>query len=395
MTTKMHRLLFSALVAIAGAQPLTGRATISYALSSVQPSTSMVALGQTQPLVLHWRVTSLLAATGPYTVTSSVGSFVGTDTLLGTVHTALSAAGVATAIRTPTTVRLTESLTVPAGVVLRAHQLGASFIRFQRQFNDGSGPVNLDATIAIGGSGAAQLAITREALNFDDGSALRVVQAGGALSAAGQISFIGAGSLSAVWEIAGPSSTPGQPQFRPLAQVTLGLLGHGPVLVKSPPLPTDAPGYYVARLRLTHPLPGFETPQLQYYVGGARSAHAGVASMVLTAPGDGAVFGDDTRFSWEPVSGAKAYQVELFASPAAAPDAGASSASGKAARARSALATPPAAGVIVAAPRTEVVLSPLSRARLRPHGTYFWRVQAIGADGAVIGSAQARELRVP
>jgi len=373
MRPKSNRLLFCALVAIAAGLPVAARATVSYALSSVHPASSIVAVGRTQSVVLHWNVTSLFPAAGSYSVSSNGGSFLGADSLLGTVHTTLGGSGVATAPGAPATVRLTEALTVPADVVLRAHQRGARFIRFQRQFNDGSGPAYVDATLLIAGSAAAQLAVTREALTFDDGAALRVVQMGDPLSASARLSFVGAGSLRGVWEVAGPSSTPGQPQFRTLAPVTLGLIGRGPEGVRSPPLPTHAAGYYVARLRITNPLPGFQPPQLQYYVGGGRSAHAGLVAVVLTGPGDGALFTDATPFSWQPVDGASAYQLELSKSPGG----------------------PAQAGVIVAAPRTEVVLSALSRARLQPGSTYFWRVQAIGADGAVIGSAQARELRVP
>jgi len=397
MTRKLLRYLCSTLVAIAAVLPLTARAAISYALSSVQPPVSIVALGRTQSVVLHWTVTSTFGASGPYTVTSTVGRFLGVDTLLGTVNTMVSGSGVNTG--TPSTVRLTESLTVPANVVLRAHQLGATTIIFERQFDDGSGPAFLDATILIGGSSTAQFAITREVLSFDDGSAVRVVQAGDKLSASADLSFIGSGSMRAVWELAGPSSTPGKPQFRQLTRVTRGLLGRGPAVVKSPALATDTPGYYVVRLRITDPPPGFDTPQLSYYVGDAQSARGGFTPMVLTDPGDGAIFNDDTRFSWQPLSGAKAYKVELFASPGTdpfhLPDIGEGSAGSDPALARTALAAPPAAGMIVAASQTEVVLSSIARARLRPRSTYFWRVQAIGADGSVIGSAQARRLRVP
>ena len=401
MTRKLLRHLCTALLALAAAQPLTGQAVVSFELSSVQPAVSIVALGHTQSIVLHWNVVNnIFSAVGgpmPYTVTSTSGRFLGADTLLGTVNTTVSGSGVNTG--TPSTVHMTESLTVPAAVVLKAHQLGATYIMYQRQFDDGSGPASIAATLYIGGSSMAQFAITREALSFDDGSAVRVVQAGDELSASARISFIGSGSMRAAWEIAGPSSTPGTPQFRQLTPVTRGLLGHGPAVLKSPTLPTDTPGYYVMRLRITDPPPGFDTPQLSYYVGDRHSARAGYTPMTVTGPDDGAVFNDDTRFSWRPVNGAKAYKVELFASPGTdpfhLPDLDAKGTAGKPALVRKALSSPPAAGMIVAASQTEIALSSLTRAKLRPRSTYFWRVQAIGADGMVIGSAQARELRVP
>lgn len=401
MTRKLLRHLCTALLAAAAAQPLTGQAVVSFEMSIVQPAASVVALGHTQSIVLHWNVVNNIFGTSggpvPYTVTSTSGRFLGADTLLGTVNTTLSASGVNTG--TPSTVRITESLTVPAAIVLRAHQLGATYITYQRQFDDGSGPATLTATFIIGGSSMAQFTVTREALSFDDGSAVRVVQTGDELSASARISFIGSGSMRAVWELAGPSSTPGKPQFRQLTRVSRGVLGHAPQTLKSPALPTDTPGYYVARLRITDPPPGFDTPQLSYYVGDKHSARAGYTPMTVTSPDDGAVFNNDTRFSWRPVSGAKAYKVELFASPGTdpfrLPDVAATGAAGNPALARKALASPPAAGMIVAASQTEVALSSLTRAKLRPRSTYFWRVQAIGADGIIIGAAQARELRVP
>ena len=411
---KYLRYLCSVLVVAAAARPLTAQATISPDASSVQPTVSIVALGHTQSIVLHWNlVSSIFGTVGgpiPYTVTSTSGRFIfspGTtggfvnplalSIVLGTVNTMVSGSGVNTG--TPSTVRVTESLTVPAAVVLKAHQLGATRIKFERQFDDGSGPLSLDATLVIGGSSMSQFAVTREALSFDDESAVRVVQTGDELSASARINFIGSGSMRAVWEIAGPSSTPGKPQFRQLAAVTRGLIGHGPEVFKSPALPTATPGYYVVRLRITDPLPGFDTPQLSYYVGDKHSARAGYTPMVVTGPDDGAIFSGDTRFSWRPVSGAKAYKVELFASPGTdpfhLPDVDATGSGDNPALARKALSSPPAAGMIVAASQTEIVLSSITRARLRPRSTYFWRVQAIGADGAVIGAAQARQLRVP
>jgi hypothetical protein len=269
-----------------------------------------------------------------------------------------------------------------------------------RVFNDGTTPVQGSEQILVVGSGAGLFGITREALAFDDGAAVRVVQKGDKLSARAEIDFTGSGRMSAVWEIAGPSSTSGQPQFRELQQVTRGLIGRGPEIVKSPDLPTDTPGYYLLRLHITQPLPGFDPPVLAYYVGDASSAaRGGFTEMVVTAPGDGALFDPGTRFAWQPVGGAKVYKIELFGSPDSdkfgLPDIAEQAAAADPARVRAALAAPPAAGMIVAGSQTQTALSSAVRARLHPRHSYFWRVQAIGADGAVIGAAQVRQLRVP
>jgi hypothetical protein len=382
--------------------PPAANAAILIAQSGVQPATSIVAIGQANSLVLNWSVVSVFvgfAGTMPYTVTSSSGQFVAAGAVVGTTSTVLSASAAAVSA-IPSTVRVTESVTVPPDVAVRANRLGAPTITYVRQFNDGAGPVALQANILIGGSGTAQFAITREALAFDDGAAVRVVQAGDALGASAVISFTGSGSVRAVWELAGPSSTPGVPAFRELQPVTRGLLGREPESVKSPGLPTDSPGYYVLRLRITDPPPGFDPPLLSYYVGDARSrARGGFTFMTLMGPGDGAIFDRDTRFAWQPVNGAKAYKVEMFASPGTdpfrLPDLSESAGGSDPAVARAALSAPAAAGMIVAAAQTQVVLSSATRARLQPRSTYFWRVQAIGPDGSVIGEAQVRQLRVP
>jgi hypothetical protein len=375
------------------------------AISSVQPipSTSLIAIGQPHSLPLNWSVTeSIVGAFGgmvPVTITSTSGQFRVGATVLGTVNTVLT---LSTNIPTGTPVALSipESVMVPPDVTVKANQMGAQTVAYVRVFNDGTTPIQGSEQIIVVGSGAGQFGITREALAFDDGAAVRVVQKGDKLSARAEIDFTGAGSMSALWEIAGPSSTAGQPQFRELEPVTRGLIGHGPEIVKSPDLPTDTPGYYLLRLRITQPLPAFDPPVLAYYVGDANSsARGGFTEMVVNAPGDGALFEPDTRFAWQPVAGAKVYKIELFGSPESdkfgLPDIAEQAAAADPARVRAALAAPPAAGMIVAGTRTQIALSSAVRARLQPHHSYFWRVQAIGPDGSVIGAAQVRQLRTP
>ncbi|MGA7985522.1 MAG: hypothetical protein WCA01_10125 [Burkholderiales bacterium] len=379
---------------------LPARATIN----SVEPipANSLVAIGQPHGLVLTWAVSVIEISAGPtaaYTLTSTSGQFMVGATVIGTVNTVLTLSG-SVPSGVPATVRIPETVVVPPDVTVRANRMGAQTVSYVRTFNDGTGPMQGSELILIGGSGSALFGITREALAFDDSAAVRVVQAGDRLSARAEVDFTGSGSMSAVWEIAGPSSTVGQPQYRELQPVTRGLIGHGPEIVKSPDLPTDTPGYYLLRLRITQPLPGFDPPMLAYYVGEASSGARGAfTEMVVTSPGDGALFDPGTRFAWQPVAGAKVYKIELFGSPESdkfgLPDIADQAAAADPARVRAALASPPAAGMIVTAGQTQVALTSATRARLQPRHSYFWRVQAIGADGGVIGAAQLRQLRVP
>lgn len=401
---RMRRYAGAALlgIALAAASP-RGHSAILAPQSGVQPATSLLAIGQGNSLVFNWTVTSVFvgfAGTSlPYTVTSTAGQFVAGGTVVGTVNAILTVSAVATP-GVPNTVRITESVFVPPDVTVKANRLGASAISYVRQFNDGSGPVALQAGILVGGSAAGQLGISREALTFDDGAVVRTVQARDPLTAVAEIDFNGSGSMSAVWEVAGPSTTAGRPVFRVLQPVTRGLLGVQPAFLKSGPLPTDSPGVYIVRLRILDPVPAFDPPALTYYVGDVRSAlPGGVALMTVMGPADGAMFDPETRFAWQPIRGAAAYKVELFASPGTdpfgLPDLAGSSGSDDLRLARAALARPPASGMIVPAAQTQIALSSAARAKLQRRSTYFWRVQAIGPEGNVIGEATVRQLRVP
>lgn len=394
------RAILAALAVAASLAPLAGRATIVAAQSTVQPLTTIVPIGQANSIALNWTVASRLAlpAGTPYTVTSVSGQFVAGATVLGTVNSALTAVGVATG--GTSSVRLSESFVIPADIAIKANRLGATTIAYVRQFDDGGGPVPLQESLLVGGSAAGQFEIFREALSFDDGAAVRVVQAGDPLVAVAEINFSGSGTMSAVWEVAGPSSTAGQPLFRQLQPVTRGLLGAEPAMLRSVPLPTDSPGIYMVRLRITNPAPGFDPPALSYYVGDARGgAFGGVRPMALMGPPDRAILDRDTRFAWRPVDGASAYKIEVFAAPGAdpfdLPDLSGSSEGSDTRLARAALSAPPVSGMIVTAAQTQVALTSISRAKLQPRRTYFWRVQAIGPAGTVIGEGRVQRIRVP
>ena len=390
--------VLAALAIAASLTPLAGRALILTPQSTVQPATTIVPIGQANSIVLNWTVVSTFAGPQPYTVTSSSGQFLAGATVLGTVNTVLNVSGTNSGV--PSSVRLPESFVIPADIALKANRLGAATIAYVRQFNDGGGPVALQATLLVGGSAAGQFEIFREALSFDDGAVLRVVQARDPLLAVAEINFSGSGTMTAVWEVAGPSTTAGQPLFRELQPVTRGLIGAEPLTLRSIQLPTDSAGIYQVRLRVTNPQPGFDAPVLSYYVGEARSgAFGGVRPMTLMGPPEGAILDRDTRFAWQPVDGAKVYKIEVFASPAGdpfdLPDLAGSSEAGDPRLARAALSAPPVSGMIVSGGQTQIALSSISRAKLQSRHTYFWRVQAIGPSGTVIGEGRAQRIRVP
>jgi hypothetical protein len=99
------------------------------------------------------------------------------------------------------------------------------------------------------------------------------------------------------------------------------------------------------------------------------------------------------------VTGARAYKIEIFANPDAAisnlPELGGTLATEDPQLIGRALASPPMAGMMVTGNKTQTTLSASTRAKLQHQHSYFWRIQAIGADGMTVGEAQVRELRVP
>ncbi len=365
------------------------------------PSTRPVAIGQPTMLSIVWTVERLDANCGP-TVSappSVIRAISPNGPILLSVPTTLSQTrpcGGGTTVFT-----FTESLVIPADVVQRAQKLGASNLIFERTFDDTIPPsVPGIVTLPITSPAAAGFSISREALQFDNGAPVRVLARREALQAFAEIDYSGSGLLQAVWELAGPTSTTGEPIFRPLSQVRefVAPTGEKKVL-KSPPLPTDAIGLYLVRLRITDPAPGFEAPVIRYFVGEGRPGRElPPQPMSAYSPPPSALLAGDTSFTWAPITGAKAYQVQIYRLAREGAAALPSLSDGDAADPREiarALSRPPVTGMLVAGKQNSTGLSASARMHLVPGQTYLWRVQAIGPDGAVIGESAPRELRTP
>ena len=252
-----------------------------------------------------------------------------------------------------------------------------------------------DAADRIGG----EFALERVDLRFAGGEKVRVLAAGQEARAEAEITFAGAGQLGGAWEIAEATTTAGSPQFRTLELVSR-LLGAGRrELLSSPPLPTAAPGIYLLRLRITAPTPeivGGDQP-LRYFVGSVSPDPAGKAgipeTLVVRDPLPG-VPPEGRTFSWEPVAGCIAYQVEFYEKDAAA--AAITEAGGPPGAALisipSRLGRPPVTGVMAPVTQSEVALGPLAAARLVAGRSYLWRVVGLGKDGNAVCESPLKEI---
>ncbi|GAB4355661.1 MAG: hypothetical protein Kow006_22220 [Gammaproteobacteria bacterium] len=370
--------------------------TFAAQIVSVTPAQVRAPLGQSFSTTLRWRVAADSSASFPATLVSLSGQFrVNTvnGTVLGTVNRTLSQS-----VNNTNPVNFTESLFVPASVIQSAHKLGATRIVFVRSFDDGylvdlGGLVHL--VMDITSPSSASFGVSGLALSFEDGSLEKVAQEAQFLRARAAIRHTGSGVVRGVWEVADPTSTAGTPYFRPLTQVREFLTaGGGEKALLSPRLPTDRPGLYLVRFRLTEPALFDSEPVMRYYVSAAAAQRA---SLGLVTPPHLALLGEETRFAWHPVNGVQAYQLEFYqeGTPPSLPEPGSALEAPRAIEPRPGMALTPAAGLLVPGDQTSVPLTTLTRANLEPGRSYLWRVLAIGADGTVVGESPLRVIRVP
>jgi hypothetical protein len=364
------------------------------------PSTRLVALGQPTTLSIIWNVVRAAGGNCGDTVSAPPGvirAAVGNQPVLLTVPRTLSQTQACGNAPTPFT--FSESLFIPADVVQRAQKLGAASLVFERTFGDGGSSAKGAVALPITGAAAAGFSISREALQFDNGAPVRVLARREAVQAFAEIAYNGSGLLQAVWEVAGPTSTAGEPFFRVLSQVREYVPPTAEQkVIKSPPLPTDTTGLYLVRFRITDPVPAFEAPVIRYFVGDGRPGRELPPQPLSTySPPSLALLAGDTSFTWAPIAGAKAYQLHVYRlarEGARLPELSGDNAIDPRDIART-LARPPVTGMLVPGNQTSTKLSTAARTRLESGQVYLWRVQAIGADGAIIGESRLRELRTP
>lgn len=294
-----------------------------------------------------------------------------------------------------------ENLPIPAELIDAALASGQRLI-VVRAFRDqtNSTPVVGQVAVPLGGSNTAALNVSRVALYFPDGAQDKILPPAARSHVLAEISYTGTGRFDAVWEIAEPTSTLGEPLFRTLSAVHRNLLGGLQGLtLRSPALPTAMDGVHLLRLRIVTPS-GFGAPVVQYYVNAALRPRPPQVRLFAYAPGEGAVYAPETRFHWSPITGAAVYQLEFFALSTPSildrlPELGS-------------LVGPdphrdqpgdegryPLTGVMVTGFSSQASLSRLSLTHLTPGQTYEWRVTAYDAEGQLLGASALRSLVIP
>ncbi len=348
----------------------------------VQPATIQAAVGRSTSARVTWRIQRDNTPCDAL-VRSASGVF-RTDAglVLGRVNIALSrrsmCTGATSVARTTTVDTFTENVLIPDAVAQRALQLGITHFFYSRAFTDGAGSSTAAVTVTLGGGTTGALGISNVSLRFADESVIGMIDRNAALTATARIGYAGSGPIRAVWEIAGPSTTSGAPQFRILSVVHPFFGIGGEITLRSPTLPSATAGRYRLRLRITRPATTFPAPELTYFVIEKHAAPPPRPIKTLS-PARGAQLGPKTRFSWTPLADAQAYRLEFYP---LGPDR------------QTPVGRKPTGGMLVLGTRHRLLLSLPTRARLRP-GAYQWRIVAIGDHGRILGASPPVPIYVP
>jgi hypothetical protein len=361
-------------------------------VSSNTPVLSLPA-DSSSTIATSWSVESFGNGAGTAASTNGIfSSMPNTSTEIGRINTRISRASQATG-----TSVVPETITIPQTVLDTAENLNLSRIYYSRTFTAGSAatsePVFL--TINLGSSNPqAILSINRIALRFNDNQSVKLAPLNSRIAVLADILFKGTGLLDTMWEIADPTSTIGTPIFIPALSVRQYLAAGSRITLQSPMLPTHITGNYKVRLNIRTPALSYALPVISYTISSkAKAGRSLFAPIKLNAPVKNALIQKDTRFSWYPIKGSKAYQLEIYLPDLHnAPDNETSEIIIDEAKI---LKKKPSTGILIPAKKTSLSLGALSRDTLRHGQRYYWRIIAINADGNILTTSPLRAIRTP
>jgi hypothetical protein len=385
----LYRALFAVVLSGCLLLPLMATAAINTVVAT--PPTYNIAMNQASAVTITWRIDR-----GAPGTTAGVSSPNGLLTIAGTSIT------INRQLFRPTMgtedVIIVETLVIPRSLLVRAIKSGGALTgTYVRIFTDGvtaTGVANFNITTG----GAADFGISRLTLKFlDDDSRATVRAVDTRLRAVARIRFTGTGLLQASWQIATPTSTPGNELFRPLRLERRQLTGNGEVELISPPLPTKIEGQYLVILSVEDPGLGFDTPRLIYTIlpPGAPLAGPLPQSILVSAPTPEGALATGTQIAWSPSPAAVVYRILLIEAvdgPLTPPRADLQYG---APTQPSPLPGRIVTGFYMPATATQAVLPALVANRLTKGQRYLLQIQALDGAGNPVAESRPQEVYWP
>jgi hypothetical protein len=387
------RILYRALIAAMVACWLLPAGPTSAAVVTVtpQPNNFHLAMNQATAVTIRWFVDRTTPSGG--TVISPNGTLNIAGTII-TINRALSRP-----VSGGGDVVIVETLVIPRSLLVRAIRSGGPLTGiYARTFIEGGTTAATSVTFDITTGGGASFGISRLTLKFlDDDSRATVRAVDTRLRAVARIRFTGTGLLQASWQIATPSSTPGNEIFRPLRLERRQLAGNGEVELISPPLPTKIGGQYLVALIIEDPGLGFDTPRLIYTIlpPGAPLAESTPQSIRVSAPAPEGPLVTGAKIAWTPAPAAAVYRILLIEAvdgPLTAPQADL--------QYGAPVEPSPSPGRIITgfympATATSAVLPALAASRLTPGQRYLLQIQALDGAGTPVAESRLQEVYWP
>ncbi len=164
------------------------------------------------------------------------------------------------------------------------------------------------------------------------------------------------------------------------------LMSGGQATISSPTLPTGMAGTYLLRLNILAANDQFNMPTLRYFVRSQidsneqQARETEIQRMTVSTPADGIKLTLKTQFVWQPMAGAKAYQVEFYSQPL------------RQKLISQANDIKPITGVIVPSTQTSLTMKQVSNSHLQVGASYFWRVIAIAENGEKVAASEFRSI---
>jgi hypothetical protein len=228
-------------------------------------------------------------------------------------------------------------------------------------------------------------------LEFATGNNLALVDMKDSLQAKLILAHSGNGLLQGRWQIAEPGSSESIPLYRTLALVRRNISSAQRTVLHSPELPTSRTGKYLLRFCVTNrnmvseeQAISEQCPIENLVINAAYQVQGEVTidmtNIKVLSPNQQKVDAS-TPFSWQPVVGAKVYQLQVFALVPA---------KGRLPSSQDSEVTIEPkfiVGMVLPAETTRTPLTELVCSKLQPNKRYLWRITAHEETGRLVGSS--------